>query len=1587
MAENGSVIQSAQNTFGSALVMDLSPTTVSNTSLVGALNATLLTGNGNEMSLQQDMGNGRVETAFLPEGYVPVGSCEFGDIVYIVSYNPLENKSQIGCFPSPERNISSDETLDPQQSLVCSEFQKLYKNEKATGKLETTSVKKIIYATKNMNPGDKYIIYTDTGAFSEENIKRLTDYGNSSHQMGEWPKLLRISVVSIEDSGKIVDLGASVKWYDNDYYINYEYDSQGNIDLDSYRSLVSSAYSVFSSKVSGKLAVLAELETFDSFGCAYEVYVKDVDVTGEDGHGFKVATKKRYDIWFYTSWGTQDYDINPMGFVITKSEWTTEENGGKLYMPYWDEDLKKYQYDYYGIEYKEDGSGWDYSTEGEALAVPVPTAEKNYAEESESEEIGWDYDAVYRYYRTYCLEYPPQTYADYLKESLDTLLPDIIDWKKEKEDDDTYSYTAVVLPSGKTYDDLRLVTKVTRLTGDDNEPDENKYVYNLDSVGYKEDGTIGYYTKLKDGSMAELNRIKLADDVVNDWFGKDIPRRLQKEADESFTLVTSVMMASDPDDSDHQTEETEYETGLERMVWNYEVAPVMPYGVLDYMAVSGQIDFSKIGKGIINLVIWKYYNSGTVSTLKWGLEAYTEPNMGIAGVNFDFYDNQGFAAGYHVTGKTTYAGTFTESIVMGSKGTNYRLDGTDSTGISGLPHAGDSDPNGTVWLDADGKPTWDSQREEGGEMKDNEGPFIDDNGVINPNILYLVRITVKYCAMDILGNYDTDNTSQFRYFYRWYWTNGMFNDQYYSIDDFDVLKPQLFIDTTVTFDTRGSDKTRAMTANTFQYTDVESLVEKESYKDVFNTLGANVYAINQDGADDSDGNILMTADPYITESWSTFYLDDKNIDMIKVKLMLCNSSITKSVQSPALVHGDGGSATSYDDIIQPVTGKLCSHDESGNPCRYYDRSGYVSYRYGANNCEVSKHFLSMLGVDEFIEYDEDVDDPCDAPLELNVQPDIYTSEDDKDYEAYTAYLDSFSLNIVGGTLEYGTVQYYDTNGNLIENESGHYTQVMTDMNELREEGTALVLAGIAFSKIFCTQMKENSGAKTLRSVVYDASGFGDEQSQTSGYIYPAESDSLAMIGLHPYWNANGYGYMESSRKEHHLYFDHAIGLMCGAHLNGHHRIGTFWSNFIYDLTWYSFQGLDGQGNTDKETTSNQKASYNDYDDEFLQESWQAHCKSLFAAFVITKELHTSHTFSTNYSFNSIKTAFGYETVSDSEHNRIHNVTDDIPKSYPSSGSGNWTDSDRRIIHTIAVKDSGNQGLVIPLSDWFISASTSGYQVRANTSGESVPTLTLADMLGSLFAQLYVYDSKMDFTALSFNDVTTLESYTEYWNKDIVMDMEVVQDEEGKEDRRTIVDLIGIQKIKMGSYIDNTFANSGIYRDDVNDYNIDVQIPTGRKSVCFQFGVPYDTGDLRERYALLSEARNRILLSYSDDGTSLRRATFRGDVTANTFYTWDESMGADRFSSSSALYYAESFGVTDDDMLYMTPGETQINTTSFSALADTLGYADGYVTFTDYTKLRGSDTTYDICYKQQGGDHNTHIEKIPLISMFNLFKPN
>lgn len=97
--------KTATNQFGDGLVTDFHPLTVKNTTLVDALNATLVTTKGNEMILQNDAGNIQIKTGDnsyvkLKDGFIPVGIKEYNGIIYIASYYPEKNLSELGSYPS-----------------------------------------------------------------------------------------------------------------------------------------------------------------------------------------------------------------------------------------------------------------------------------------------------------------------------------------------------------------------------------------------------------------------------------------------------------------------------------------------------------------------------------------------------------------------------------------------------------------------------------------------------------------------------------------------------------------------------------------------------------------------------------------------------------------------------------------------------------------------------------------------------------------------------------------------------------------------------------------------------------------------------------------------------------------------------------------------------------------------------------------------------------------------------------------------------------------------------------------------------------------------------------------------------------------------------------------------------------------------------------------------------------------------------------------------------------------------------------------------------------------------------------------------
>ena len=99
-------MKSTTNVFLEGLVSDMHPLTTSQKCMTDALNATLLTFNGNEQMLQNDMGNTLIQDSAtgnimgLNPGFIPLGLKEHGGVMYIASINN-KGEGELGTIPSP----------------------------------------------------------------------------------------------------------------------------------------------------------------------------------------------------------------------------------------------------------------------------------------------------------------------------------------------------------------------------------------------------------------------------------------------------------------------------------------------------------------------------------------------------------------------------------------------------------------------------------------------------------------------------------------------------------------------------------------------------------------------------------------------------------------------------------------------------------------------------------------------------------------------------------------------------------------------------------------------------------------------------------------------------------------------------------------------------------------------------------------------------------------------------------------------------------------------------------------------------------------------------------------------------------------------------------------------------------------------------------------------------------------------------------------------------------------------------------------------------------------------------------------------
>ena len=230
----------AQNTFNEGMVLDNHPLMTPNTVLTDALNATLVTMNGNEMVLQNDMGNARVENAKLPPGYIPIGMKEYGGIIYIACYNPLTNKGQIGCFPSPQRQKTATQISEvtptfkfPDVTYIKEENgEEWYKINSLLTKCEIFPKGTIIRS------GDKFSVGLPISSmFGTDNIDYtgehyISNYDNVENGLVKTPmnRMYTFGVATLDNNGQLRDITNQLKRYKEGQQIQFS-----NIDSDLYK--------------------------------------------------------------------------------------------------------------------------------------------------------------------------------------------------------------------------------------------------------------------------------------------------------------------------------------------------------------------------------------------------------------------------------------------------------------------------------------------------------------------------------------------------------------------------------------------------------------------------------------------------------------------------------------------------------------------------------------------------------------------------------------------------------------------------------------------------------------------------------------------------------------------------------------------------------------------------------------------------------------------------------------------------------------------------------------------------------------------------------------------------------------------------------------------------------------------------------------------------------------------------------------------------------------------------------------------------------------------------------------------------------
>lgn len=827
---------SAQNTFEQGLVMDFAPERAGDKTLSNALNATFLTFNGNEWSLQNDMGNARVETAYLPTGYVPVGTCEFGDIIYIVSYNPIENKSQIGCFPSPERNISNKEKGGLGQSVRADNFTN------TKGKIVNNSLRKIVYSNSNISPGDKYIIAWKN--LEQEDKDLISNYGNESQILDNnkyyWPKLLKVHVVSIEETGKITQLDSTTKWYTDDSSQKFIISTRDldqdttTSNLDTYRSALSCQYSVFQSKIPGKLALYFELETIDSFSCGHKTFRRTV--TDSSGKTIDV-----FDIYLSASWETNNYNVNPCGMLITASTFQEMQ-------PYTDEERTNYL----------------------------------VTENLISEEEIYAYSRVVEFSRSYKIETPSPSYKQFLtKDSYYIRVKDYQTITSEK------TATEVITTNALRVYEVDQESKV-RLPKTD--PETGCGMYVLNPVVYSIDSNGNYiYQTIIGESHYKCEEKSINDDIIVNYFKKSVLKYVgtvtaditDNSGDPKDCLIQYTVCPCMPYGAldSLATTNTIYfnraETGEVKLkTWQYYVntnSITLRFGFDTYLKTSEDEVIDKVIMEFYdNLGICACYELTDQESYDATFTEYFEldkvasnPRMSSLQIekggrvlkNLIPHKSENTSINYGTLVKGNY--DLTQYYIINSKDEKAYL----------------CSMNGQV-LDEKSKDTL--------TIKDNEPAYKLNAGILYYGRPYGVRIKIFKGTQNELGGIDISGKEEPIIIDRWLWTAPLFNDRFTNTPDFKDCQLEIPLDFQATLD--GSKIKIENTLFPSKTTTAEADSTFKIYRQAITGVDSEYNSIS---------NLEIKGTPTLGDTYgNSLYLQHSALANINIKVALGEKSIT-----------------------------------------------------------------------------------------------------------------------------------------------------------------------------------------------------------------------------------------------------------------------------------------------------------------------------------------------------------------------------------------------------------------------------------------------------------------------------------------------------------------------------------------------------------------------------------------------------------------------------------------------------------------------------------------------------------------------